>query len=223
MSRPALLMHPKDVDLITIGNLTDDFDKLAACDWIVEVVVENLKIKKELFQRIEAIRKPGTIVSSNTSGIPLESMSEGLTPEFRQHFLGTHFFNPVRYMKLLEIIPGQETSPEILNFMADFGERVLGKGIVWAKDTPNFVGNRIGVQGMVKTMQLMLAEGLTIPEVDALFGPVMGRPKTAMFKTADLVGLDTMGHVANNTYELIVDDSDRDSFIIPEFVKTMIA
>jgi len=223
MSRPALLMHPKDVDLITIGNLTDDFDKLAACDWIVEVVVENLKIKKELFQRIESVRKPGTIVSSNTSGIPLQSMSEGLTPEFRQHFLGTHFFNPVRYMKLLEIIPGQETLPEVLSFMADFGERVLGKGIVWAKDTPNFVGNRIGVQGMVKTMQLMLAEGLTIPEVDALFGPVMGRPKTAMFKTADLVGLDTLGHVANNTYELIVDDSDRDSFIIPEFVKTMIA
>ena len=223
MSRPALLMHPQDADLITIGNLTDDFDKIATCDWIVEVVVENLKIKKELFQRIESVRKPGTIVSSNTSGIPLQSMSEGLTQEFRQHFLGTHFFNPVRYMKLLEIIPGQETLPEVLNFMADFGERVLGKGIVWAKDTPNFVGNRIGVQGMVKTMQLMLAQGLTIPEVDALFGPVMGRPKTAMFKTADLVGLDTLGHVADNTYELIVDDNDRDSFIIPEFVRTMIA
>jgi len=222
MSRPALLMHPQDADLITIGNLTDDFDKIATCDWIVEVVVENLKIKKELFQRIESVRKPGTIVSSNTSGIPLQSMSEGLTQEFRQHFLGTHFFNPVRYMKLLEIIPGQETLPEVLNFMADFGERVLGKGIVWAKDTPNFVGNRIGVQGMVKTMQLMLAQGLTIPEVDALFGPVMGRPKTAMFKTADLVGLDTLGHVADNTYELIVDDNDRDSFIIPEFVRTMI-
>ena len=222
MSRPALLMQPKDVDLITIGNLTDDFDKIAECDWIVEVVVENLKIKQELFQRIEPVRKPGSIVSSNTSGIPLQSMSEGLSQEFRQHFLGTHFFNPVRYMKLLEIIPGQETLPEILDFMADFGERILGKGIVWAKDTPNFVGNRIGVQGMVKTMQLMLTEGLTIPEVDALFGPAMGRPKTAMFKTADLVGLDTLGHVASNTYDLVVDDEDRDSFVIPEFVKSMI-
>jgi 3-hydroxyacyl-CoA dehydrogenase len=223
MSRPALLMHPQDVDLITIGNLEDDFEKIAACDWIVEVVVENLKIKQALFKRIEPVRKPGTIVSSNTSGIPLQAMSEGLSQEFRQHFLGTHFFNPVRYMKLLEIIPGEETLPEILAFMADFGERILGKGIVWAKDTPNFVGNRIGVQGMVKTMQLMLTEGLTIPEVDTLFGPVMGRPKTAMFKTADLVGLDTLGHVAKNTYELVVDDDARDSFVMPEFVNTMIS
>jgi 3-hydroxyacyl-CoA dehydrogenase len=149
-------------------------------------------------------------------------MSEGLSAEFKQHFLGTHFFNPVRYMKLLEIIPGEETLPEVLDFMADFGERILGKGIVWAKDTPNFVGNRIGVQGMVKTMQLMLEEGMTIPEVDALFGPAMGRPKTAMFKTADLVGLDTMGHVAKNTYELVADDEARDDFVMPEFVGKMI-
>ncbi|MBW2564571.1 MAG: enoyl-CoA hydratase/isomerase family protein, partial [Deltaproteobacteria bacterium] len=140
----------------------------------------------------------------------------------RQHFLGTHFFNPVRYMKLLEIIAGEETLPEIVEFMADYGERILGKGIVWAKDTPNFVGNRIGVQGMVKAMQLMLEDGLTIPEVDALFGPVMGRPKTAMFRTSDLVGLDTMGHVAKNTYDLIEGDEARESFVIPEFVDTMI-
>jgi len=223
MSRPALLMQQKDVDLITIGNLEDDFDKLAACDWIVEVVVENLKIKQDLFKRIEPVRKAGAIISSNTSGIPLKAMSEGLNEEFRQHFLGTHFFNPVRYMKLLEIIPGEQTLPEILDFMADFGERVLGKGIVWAKDTPNFVGNRIGVQGIVKAMQLMLEDGLTIPEVDALFGPAMGRPKTAMFKTSDLVGLDTLGHVASNTYDLVVDDEARDSFKMPDFVTEMIA
>ncbi|MDP2863805.1 MAG: 3-hydroxyacyl-CoA dehydrogenase/enoyl-CoA hydratase family protein, partial [Desulfobacterales bacterium] len=192
------------------------------CDWIIEVVVENLKVKQDLFKRIEKVRKPGTIVSSNTSGIPLKSMSEGLSKEFRQHFLGTHFFNPVRYMKLLEIISGEETLPEILEFMNDFGERILGKGIVRAKDTPNFVGNRIGVQGMVKAMQLMIEDGLTIPEVDALFGPPMGRPKTAMFKTSDLVGLDTMGHVAKNTYDLVVNDEVRDSFIIPEFVNKMI-
>jgi len=222
MSMPSLLMQKKDVDLISIGNLEDDFDKLADCDWIVEVVVENLKIKQDLFKRIEPVRKKGSIVSSNTSGIPLKAMSEGLSSEFRQHFLGTHFFNPVRYMKLLEIIAGEETLPEIVEFMADYGERILGKGIVWAKDTPNFVGNRIGVQGMVKAMQLMLEEGLTIPEVDALFGPVMGRPKTAMFKTSDLVGLDTMGHVAKNTYDLIKDDEARESFVIPEFVDKMI-
>lgn len=222
MSNPSLLMQKKDVDRIAIGNLEDDFSKLADVDWIVEVVVENLQIKKELFQRIESVRTPGTIVSSNTSGIPLKAMSEGLSSEFKQHFLGTHFFNPVRYMKLLEIIPGEETLRELLDFMADYGERVLGKGIVWAKDTPNFVGNRIGAQGMVKGIQLMLEEGLTIPEVDALFGPALGRPRTALFKTADLVGLDTMVHVAKNTYDMVENDEARDSFVMPEFVNTMI-
>ncbi len=222
-SKPALIMDKKDADLIRIGNLEDDFQKLAECDWIVEVVVENLKIKQELLQKIEKVRKPSAIVSTNTSGIPLKKMSEGLSSEFRQHFLGTHFFNPVRYMKLFEMIPGEETLPEVLAFMADFAERRLGKGIVWAKDTPNFVGNRIGVQGIVKAMQMMLEDGLTIPQVDALFGPALGRPKTAMFKTSDLVGLDTMAHVSNNTYDMVADDEQRDSFIIPEFVKKMIA
>ncbi len=221
-SRPSLLMHKKDVQRITIGNMEDDFDKIADVDWIVEVVVENLQIKKDLFKRIETVRRPGTIVSSNTSGIPLKAMSEGLSKEFRQHFLGTHFFNPVRYMKLLEIIPGQDTLAEVLEFMADFGERRLGKGIVWAKDTPNFIGNRIGVHGMVKAIQLMLEEGLSIPEVDALLGPAMGRPKTAMFKTADIVGLDVLAHVAANTYELVTDDEDRDSFVMPDFIRAMI-
>jgi 3-hydroxyacyl-CoA dehydrogenase len=220
--QPALFMSPRDAERITIGNLEDDFEKIADCDWIVEVIVENLKIKQDLLKRIEPVRKKGTIVSTNTSGIPLKAMSKGRGKEFKQHFLGTHFFNPVRYMKLLEIIPGEETLSEILEFMADFGERILGKGIVWAKDTPNFVGNRIGVQGMVKVMQLMLQEGISIPEVDALFGPVMGRPRTGMFKTADIVGLDTLAHVANNTYEMIAHDEDRESFVLPEFVNTMI-
>jgi len=220
--QPALFMTPRDAERITIGNLEDDFEKIGAVDWIVEVVVENLKIKQDLLKRIEAVRKKGTIVSTNTSGIPLKGMSKGRSKEFKQHFLGTHFFNPVRYMKLLEIIPGEETLTEILEFMADFGERILGKGIVWAKDTPNFVGNRIGVQGMVKVMQLMLEEGISIPEVDALFGPVMGRPRTGMFKTADIVGLDTLAHVAKNTYEMIAHDEDRESFVLPEFVSTMI-
>ena len=221
-SSPSLLMQPKDVDRITIGNLDDDLEKVSEVDWIIEVVVENLQIKKDLFKRVEPLKAKGAIVSSNTSGIPLNAMSEGLSREFKQHFLGTHFFNPVRYMKLLEIIPGEETLPEVLDFMSEYGERLLGKGIVWAKDTPNFVGNRIGVQGMVQAIQLMVTEGLTIPEVDALFGPVMGRPRTAMFKTADLVGLDVLSHVAKNTYDLVDKDEARDSFVMPEFVTAMI-
>ncbi|MFZ0131567.1 MAG: 3-hydroxyacyl-CoA dehydrogenase NAD-binding domain-containing protein [Desulfobacterales bacterium] len=219
---PALLMHPQDAARIDIGNIEDDFGKLGGCDWIIEVVVENLKVKQDLLKKIEKVRRPGTIVSTNTSGIPLKSMSEGLSLEFRQHFLGTHFFNPVRYMRLLELIPGEDTAPELLDFVAAYGEKILGKGIVWAKDTPNFIGNRIGVQGIVKAMQLMREEGLSIPAVDAVFGPVMGRPKTAMFKTADLVGLDVLAHVARNTYELVPDDEGRDSYVMPGFVQAMI-
>ncbi len=219
---PPLFYHKKDAARITIGNMEDDFDKLAGCDWIVEVVVENLKIKRQLFKRVETVRKEDAVVSSNTSGIPLHKMSEGLSESFRKHFLGTHFFNPVRYMKLLEIIPGEETLPSIVEFMSDFGERRLGKGIVRAKDTPNFIGNRIGVQGIVMAMQRMVADGLTIPEVDALFGPALGRPKTAMFKTTDLVGLDVMGHVAENTYEMVPHDEKREDFRLPDFVKKMV-
>ncbi|WP_028316415.1 3-hydroxyacyl-CoA dehydrogenase/enoyl-CoA hydratase family protein [Desulfatibacillum aliphaticivorans] len=222
-SKPSLFMNAKDEKaLVQVGNFEDDWDKLAECDWIVEVVVENLKIKQEVLAKVEKVRKADAIVSTNTSGIPLEAMSKELSSEFRQNFMGTHFFNPVRYMKLLELIPGAETKPEVLDFMKDFGERILGKGIVWAKDTPNFIGNRIGVQGMVQAMQLMVEDGMSIPEVDALFGPVLGRPKTAMFKTADLVGLDTLGHVASNTYELVVDDEARETFKVPEFVSQMI-
>ncbi|MEJ2657961.1 MAG: 3-hydroxyacyl-CoA dehydrogenase NAD-binding domain-containing protein [Desulfobacterales bacterium] len=222
LSSPPLLMQKQDVDRITIGNLEDDMDKISECDWIVEVVVENLKIKQDIFKRIQAKRKPGAVVSSNTSGLPLKAMSQGLGLDFKQHFLGTHFFNPVRYMHLLEIIKGENTHPEVVECMSDFGERILGKGIVSAKDTPNFIGNRIGVQGIVKAMQLMVEDGLSIPEVDALFGTAMGRPKTAMFKTCDIVGLDTLGHVAKNTYHLVAGDEQRDSFILPEFVDRMI-
>jgi 3-hydroxyacyl-CoA dehydrogenase len=222
-SNPPLLMQKKDAERIAIGNLEDDFEKIADADWIIEVVVENLQIKKDLLQRIDKVRAQDTIVSTNTSGIPLKAMSEGLSRDFRQHFLGTHFFNPVRYMKLLEIIPGEQTLPEVLDFMSNYCEEILGKGIVWAKDTPNFVGNRIGVQGMVKAMQLMVADGLTISEVDSLCGPLLGRPKTAMFKTADLVGLDVLVHVAKNTYDLVENDEARDSFVMPQFVDAMIA
>ena len=141
----------KDSKLVSVGNLEDDFKKLADCDWIVEVVVENLKIKQELFARIEKIMKKGAIISTNTSGLPLNKIAQGRSKAFKEHFLGTHFFNPVRYMHLLEIIPGKETKKDILKFMAEFGEKILGKGIVWAKDTPNFIGNRIGVYSMVSS------------------------------------------------------------------------
>jgi 3-hydroxyacyl-CoA dehydrogenase len=221
-SRPPLFMDKADAAQVAIGNLEDDFDKLADCDWIVEVVVENLKIKQELFKRIDKVRKPGSVVSSNTSGIPLKDMSQDLSKDMREHFLGTHFFNPVRYMHLLEIIPGPDTLQEVLDFMANFGEKILGKGIVWAKDTPNFIGNRIGVQGIGKAMQAMLEHDMAIPEVDALFGPPMGRPKTAIFKTSDLVGLDTMAHVSKNCYELCPADEMRDTMKVPDFVEKMI-
>lgn len=221
-AKPAALMHPDDIKRITIGNLDDDFEKLADCDWIIEVVVENLQIKQNLLKRIEPTRKKGSIVSTNTSGIPLKNMSSGMSREFRQHFLGTHFFNPVRYMHLLELIPGEDTLPEILDMVMVFGERILGKGIVWAKDTPNFVGNRIGVHGLLLAMHALVDHDLRVSEADAILGPAMGRPKTAIFKTADLVGLDTLGHVAQNTYQLVADDEDKETFKLPEYVARMI-
>ena len=220
--RPPLLMDLKDADLITLGNLEDDFEKLGECDWIVEAVIEKLEIKQNVFKRIEKIRKSGAIVSTNTSGLPLHKLSQGLGKELKQHFLGTHFFNPVRYMRLLEIIPGEETLSEVIDFICDFGERVLGKGIVSAKDTPNFIGNRIGVQQIVRAMQIMEEQGLTVSDADSLFGPVLGRPKTALFKTCDLVGLDTLAHVADNTYDMVKNDEERQSFKLPDFYNKMI-
>ena len=218
---PALFYSPKDAGLVSIGNLEDDIQTLSECDWIVEVVVENLKIKKELFTKIEKVRKPGSIVTSNTSGIPLKDISEGFSKEMKQHFMGTHFFNPVRYMHLLELIPGAETLSEVMDFIAAFGEKNLGKGIVWAKDTPNFVGNRIGIQGIGAIAKAMIEDGLTIPEVDAIFGNALGRPKTAIFKTVDLVGLDTVIHVCKNSYERCPEDEQREALILPEFIDKM--
>ncbi|MCK4767968.1 MAG: 3-hydroxyacyl-CoA dehydrogenase family protein, partial [Desulfobacula sp.] len=220
-SAPSLFFNKKDAGLISIGNLDDDIEKLADCDWIIEVVVENLGIKRDLFTKVEKFRKPGSIVTSNTSGIPLKDICEGFSKEFKEHFMGTHFFNPVRYMHLLELIPGAETLPEILEFVAAFGEKNLGKGIVWAKDTPNFVGNRIGIQSIGAAMRAMVEEGMTIPEVDAIFGPALGRPRTAIFKTVDLVGLDTVIHVCKNSYELCPDDEQREALLLPEFIGKM--
>ncbi len=219
--RPAPFYNSKDAVLLTPGNLEDDLEKLAEVDWIIEVVVENLEIKKKLFSRVENYWKEGTIVSTNTSGISINKMVEDCSEQFQRHFLGTHFFNPPRYMKLLEIIPGEKSDPEILKFMKLFCEEKLGKGVVFAKDTPNFIANRIGVYGMVMTARLMEEDGLSVEEVDALTGPAMGRPKSASFRTLDMVGLDVFLHVARNVRDNISEEWEIQDFEMPVFTKTM--
>ncbi len=221
-SRPSLLYSRKDLERIAIGNLEDDLAEAAACDWIVEAAPEKLELKRDLFARIEALWKPPTVVSSNTSGISIGQMMEGRGKEFRRHFLVTHFFNPVRYMKLLELVAGEDTDPGILREMAEFGERRLGKGIVFAKDTPNFVGNRVGVFAMMHAMQAMVEDGLTIEEADQVLGPATGRPKSAAFGTADLVGIDTLLHVSDNCYRNLPGDPDRERLLPPPFVAEMV-
>jgi len=222
-AKPPLFMDKNaDINLIQTGNLEDDIDKLKECDWIVEVVIENLKIKQDLFAKIEKVRRKGSIVSTNTSGIPLNKISANFSQEMKEHFLGTHFFNPVRYMHLLEVIPGEETKKDILEFMDEFGSKILGKGIVWAKDQPNFIGNRIGVYSIASVTQVMLEMGITIPEVDALMGAPMGRPNTAVFKTGDLIGLDTLKHVSDNCYEMCPNDESRDGLKLADFVHKMV-
>lgn len=221
-SKPALLYVPENADLITPGNIEDDLSVLSEVDWIIEVVVENLAVKQQLFEKIEQVWKPGTIVSSNTSGVSINAMSEGRSKEFRQHFLGTHFFNPVRYMKLLEVIPCTDTKPELLEFMVNFGERVLGKGVVISKDMVNFIANRIGTYGLMVTVQEMVKNGLGIDDIDAITGPAMGRPKSATFRTLDLVGLDTFVHVANNVHANVTDPQEKETFVVPEFIKEVV-
>lgn len=183
--------------------MEDDFEKIKDADWVIEVVVENLEIKKQVFSKVDQYRKHGSIVSSNTSGISVRQMAEGRSADFKKHFLGTHFFNPARYLKLLEVIPIDETDPGVLDFMKKFGEDVLGKGVVEAKDTPNFIANRIGTYGLLVAVQEMLKGGYTIGEVDSITGPLIGRPKSATFRTLDVVGLDTFSHVAKNVYNQV--------------------
>jgi 3-hydroxyacyl-CoA dehydrogenase len=219
--KPAPLTSKENVALIEVGNMEDDLGKLAECDWIIEVVVERLDIKKQVFEKIDQVRRPGSIVSSNTSGISIEAMAEGRSDDFKQHFLGTHFFNPPRYLKLLEIIPTKDTKPEVVEFMKKFGEDVLGKGVVLAKDTPNFIANRIGTYGLLVTVQEMLKDGYSVGEVDSITGPLIGRPKSATFRTLDVVGLDTFIHVANNVYDN-VEGKEKEVFAVPEFMKKML-
>ncbi|WJE14782.1 3-hydroxyacyl-CoA dehydrogenase NAD-binding domain-containing protein [Halobacillus sp. ACCC02827] len=219
--KPAPLTSKRNMDLIETGNFEDDLSRIADVDWVVEVVVENLDIKKKVLADVDRFRKQGAIVSSNTSGISIEAMAEDCSEDFRSHFLGTHFFNPPRYLKLLELIPTKDTDPEVLQFMKTFGEDVLGKGVVEAKDTPNFIANRIGTYGLLITVQQMLEKGYSVGEVDSVTGPLIGRPKSATFRTLDVVGLDTFAHVAKNVYDQ-VDGEEKQAFEIPAFMKQML-
>ncbi|MCT4285321.1 3-hydroxyacyl-CoA dehydrogenase [Elizabethkingia anophelis] len=220
---PALLYSPKFVSRITAGNFDDDLEKIKNTDWIIEVVVERLDIKKSVYEKIEKYRKPGTLVSSNTSGIPIHFLIEGRSDDFKKYFAGTHFFNPVRYLQLLEIIPTPETDPDIVNFYMEYGAKFLGKTTVLAKDTPAFIANRIGTFGIMNLFHSVKKLGLTVGEIDKLTGPVIGRPKSATFRTADVVGLDTLVHVANGIYGSGAEsDTFKDQFVLPDFVQYMI-
>ena len=221
-SKPASFYIPENAKLMTIGNLEDNLEWLSDVDWIIEVVVERLDIKKSVFEKIETVLKPGTIITSNTSGISAKAMSEDRTENFRKHFAITHFFNPPRYMKLLEIVPNPDTLPEVIETLADICEKVLGKGVVYAKDTSNFVANRIGTYNMFSVINAMVDMGLTVEAVDKLTGPVIGNAKSASFRTADLVGLDTLLHVADNVYEGCPEDEKKEVFKPPDFINQMV-
>lgn len=222
-SSTAPLYRADFVSRITPGNMEDHLRQLKEADWIIEVVTERLEIKKSILKTIEGVRKEGAIVSTNTSGISVNAMAEECGEEFRRHFLGTHFFNPPRHMKLLEIIPGFDTDPDITQFMVDFCTKRLGKGVVLAKDTPNFISNRIGTYGLLVTLQEMVKNSYSVEEVDAATGPVLGRPKSATFRTLDLVGIDTFVHVAKNVYDNVQDGHEKDVFTVPDVLNELVS
>ena len=221
-AKPAAFFTPETAALVSVGNFDDDMARLQDCDLIIEAVVENLEIKRNLYERVEQFRRPGSIVASNTSGIPLGQLAEGRSEDFRAHFLGIHFFNPPRYMHLVELIRTQWTKPEVACAIYGFLDERLGKGVVMAKDRPNFIANRIGTFGAMDTIRTMLADGYSIEEVDKMTGQVVGRPKTATFRTFDLVGLDVFTHVVKNLYDALPEDDEREAFIAPEFLTQMI-
>ncbi|BAU55740.1 putative 3-hydroxyacyl-CoA dehydrogenase [Mucilaginibacter gotjawali] len=221
-SNPSPIYLKSFAKRISTGNFEDDMPKIAECDWTIEVVVERLDIKQTVFESVEKFRKPGTLITSNTSGIPIHLMAEGRSEDFRKNFCGSHFFNPPRYLKLLEIIPTKDTSPGVVNFLLEFGEKFLGKTTVLAKDTPAFIGNRIGVFSIMSLLHYVQKTGLTVEEVDKLTGPVIGHPKSATFRTNDVVGLDTMVHVANGLFKNAPDDEANELFEIPDFVNRML-
>ncbi|HEY0547664.1 MAG TPA: 3-hydroxyacyl-CoA dehydrogenase/enoyl-CoA hydratase family protein [Pyrinomonadaceae bacterium] len=221
-AKPAAFFTPEAAALVSVGNFDDDLKKLKDCDLVIEAVVENLEIKRKLFAQVEGFRKPGSVIASNTSGIPIRSLAEGFSEDFRAHFLGIHFFNPPRYMKLVELIRTEWTKPEISCAIFGFLDQRLGKGVVAAKDRPNFIANRVGTFGALVTIKTMLEDGYTIEEVDRMTGVAVGRPKTATFRTFDLVGLDVFGHVIKNLFENLPEDEERAVFIAPEFLTGMI-
>ncbi|MDO7876872.1 3-hydroxyacyl-CoA dehydrogenase/enoyl-CoA hydratase family protein [Hymenobacter sp. ASUV-10] len=221
VSNPSPLYRKADARLIKTGNFDDNLKDIAGCDWTIEVVVERLDIKKSIYEKVEQFRKKGTLITSNTSGIPIHLLAEGRSDDFRQHFAGTHFFNPPRYLRLLEIIPTAETKPEVLDFLQHYGDLFLGKTVVLAKDTPGFIANRVGVWALLDAMQTMQKLGLTVEETDKLTGPVIGHAKSATLRTSDVVGLDTTINVANGLAQGLPDDEARDVFVLPDFVKKM--
>ena len=221
-SRPAALFTPQTIERITPGNLEDNFDWVREADWILEAIVENLQIKRQLMARLDAVRKPESIITTNTSGIPIHEIAANCSDSFKQHFLGTHFFNPPRYLKLLEVIPGPQTAPEVVEFVKSFGETVLGKGVVICKDRPNFVANRIGTYAGIFALHYTLNNGYSFNEVDEMTGPVIGHPKSASFRLLDLVGVDIMAHVADNLYPAVPDDEAREDLKTPELLHEMV-
>jgi len=220
-SKPAAFFTAAMSEKISTGNFEDDLARCAEADWIIEVVAENLEIKRNLLSRVAQFRKPGAIVTTNTSGLPVRLIADGMTEEFQQHWAGTHFFNPPRYLKLVEVIPGPKTSPEVVEALSEFCDRRLGKGVVVAKDSPNFIANRIGTFSMLNALGLMGTLGMTVEEVDACTGPAVGWPKSATFRTADIVGLDVLVHVVKNIYETAPNDESREMYKVPALVEEM--
>ncbi|TDN83070.1 3-hydroxyacyl-CoA dehydrogenase [Salegentibacter sp. 24] len=220
-SKPSPIYHKDFANRITTGNMDDDISRVSEVDWIIEVVVERLDIKQQVFEKLEKYRKKGTLITSNTSGIPIQQMNEGRSDDFKQHFCGTHFFNPPRYLKLFEIIPGPDTKKEVLEFLQKYGEKFLGKKTVVAKDTPAFIGNRIGIFSIMSLFHMVKDMDMSIEEVDKLTGPVIGRQKSATFRTVDVVGLDTLVHVANGLHKGVPNDEAHDLFALPDFIQTM--
>jgi len=220
-AKPASLYLDSFANQITLGNFDDNLKDITTADWIIEVVVENLEIKKKIYEKVEQFRKPGTLISSNTSGIPIHLMTEGRTEDFKKHFCGTHFFNPPRYLKLLEIIPTDHTDPQIIDFIQKYGTNELGKTTVICKDSPAFIANRIGVYSMMQTMKVVEELGLSVEQVDKLTSKVVGRPKSGTFRLSDVVGLDTTVHVANNLYKALSTDESREIFQLPSMLQKL--
>ena len=221
-AKPAPIYSTQDLEYITPGNVEDHMEWLADVDWVIEAVPEKMSIKQATFDKIEKHANPQAIIASNTSGLSIKSMLKGRSQSFKDRFLVMHFFNPVRYMKLLEIVPGEETDPQVLQTAVDFGRDVLGKGIVFGKDTTNFIANRIGVHAMMTVMHTMEKYGMNPTAVDVVFGKAMGRPKSAVFGTADVVGLDTFVHVAQNCYDTLTEDEEREVFQMPPYISKMV-